>query len=213
MDIVDDALEDYCRAHTTDLHPVYDKLRAVTYAEASSPQMQVGKLEGRFLKMLAQLTGARRAVEVGTFTGFSALSIAEGMTEDGILWTLDVNEETGRIAQEHFDAVPWGQRIRRVIGPATESIPLIDGPLDLAFIDADKGGYIAYWDLLVPRMRPGGLIVADNTLWSGRVLAPQSESDRAIVAFNDHVTADDRVEHVLLTVRDGMMVCRVKGNA
>lgn len=210
MPIVDEAIEDYCRAHTSALHPIYDKLAAVTYAETECPQMQVGQLEGRFLKLLAQLTHARRAVEIGTFTGFSALSIAEGMADDGVLWTLDINEETGAIAQAHFDAVPWGGRIRRVIGPATESLPLIEGPLDLVFIDADKEGYVAYWDALVPKMRAGGVIVADNTLWSGRVLDPERPSDEAIVRFNAHVAADDRVEHVLLTVRDGMMVCRVK---
>lgn len=213
MDIVSTELEDYCRSHTSPLHEVYASLAAQTWAEAECPQMQVGQLEGRFLKLLAQLTGARRAVEVGTFTGFSALSIAEGMADDGVLFTLDINEETGAIAQVHFDQAPWGSRIRRVIGPASESLLLIDGPLDLAFIDADKGGYIAYWEALVPKMRAGGLIVADNTLWSGKVLDPDTPSDHAIVAFNAHVRADPRVEHVLLTVRDGMMVCRVRDSA
>ncbi|MCO4745433.1 MAG: class I SAM-dependent methyltransferase [Proteobacteria bacterium] len=210
MDIVSSEIEDYCRAHTTDLHPVYDELAKVTYAETECPQMQVGKLEGRFLKLLAQLTGAQRAIEVGTFTGFSALSMAEGMTEDGQLITLDINEESGRIAQAHFDMAPWGSRIERRIGPAIETLAALSGPFDLAFVDADKSGYIAYWDAIVPMLRPGGVIVVDNTLWSGRVLAPESDSDRAIVAFNAHAAKDPRVEHVLLTVRDGMMVARVR---
>jgi caffeoyl-CoA O-methyltransferase len=209
LDIVSDEIEDYCRAHTSGLHPVYGELSAVTFAETDCPQMQVGQLEGRFLKLLAQLTGARRVVEVGTFTGFSALSMAEGMVEGGELHTLDINEDSGQIAQRHFDRVPWGARIVRHIGPATETLPTLEGPFDLAFIDADKVGYIAYWEAILPKMRSGGVVVVDNTLWSGQVLNPQSASDRAIHAFNTHAHADPRVEHVLLTVRDGMMVARV----
>jgi caffeoyl-CoA O-methyltransferase len=210
VNIVPPEIEDYAAAHTEGLHPVYEALREVTYAKTSAPQMQVGHLEGRFLKLMAQLTGARRAVEIGTFTGYSGLCIAEGMADDGVLTTLDVDATTTAIAKAHWAQVPWGKKITSILGPAIESLGGIEGPIDLAFIDADKESYVAYWDALVPKMRKGGVIVADNVLWSGRVLAPQRESDHAIVAFNRRAASDPRVEKVMLTVRDGLLVARVK---
>lgn len=204
LSLVSDALTDYAIAHTSPVPPLYERLRQETYAEVELPQMQVGALEGRLLKLLARLTGARRAVEVGTFTGYSGLSIAEGMVEGGELITCDVDPVATAVAQRYFDEAPWGHRISLHLGPAAHTLAALEGPIDLAFLDADKAGYIGYWEQLVPKMRPGGLIVADNVLWSGKVLAPEQDSDHAIVAFNAHVAADPRVEHVLLTVRDGI---------
>jgi caffeoyl-CoA O-methyltransferase len=154
--------------------------------------------------LLARLTGARRAVEIGTFTGYSALSIAEGMAEGGHLTTCDIDPVNTAIAKRYFAEAAWGHRIELRLGPAMTTLPSIDGPLDLVFIDADKEGYVDYWEHLVPKVRPGGVLLADNVLWSGRVLDPATDSDRALVRFNQHVRADSRVDHVMLTVRDGL---------
>lgn len=208
LTLVPDAIEDYAIAHTSKVPELYERLRAETYADADCPQMQVGPLEGRLLKLLAQLTGARRAVEVGTFTGYSGLSIAEGMAADGKLVTCDVDPVATAIARRYFAEAPWGHKIDFRLGPAADTIATLDAPLDLCFLDADKAGYIGYWEQLVPLLRPGGLIVADNVLWSGKVLAPEQDADKALVAFNRHVVADPRVEHVMLTVRDGVTVAR-----
>ncbi len=202
-------LEAYALAHTAADGEVYDRLREETYDSTDIPQMQVGRLEGRFLKLLVQICGAKRAVEVGTFTGYSSLSIAEGLPEGGRLFTHDIDEVTTAIARRYWAQVPWGNKIELRLGPAAETLAALDGPIDFAFIDADKEGYIAYWEILVPKMRPGGLIAADNVLWSGRVLNPSSESDYAVVAFNQHVLRDPRVEQVLVTVRDGITLARV----
>ncbi len=201
-------IEDYAVAHTEPLHPVYDALRALTQASVPGAQMQVGHLQGRLLKLLAQLVGARRAVEVGTYTGYSALCLAEGMADDGELFTLDIDPHTSAIAQSHWDRVPWGRKITSVLGPASDGLAALPGPFDLAFIDADKESYVDYWEAIVPKVRSGGLIVVDNVLWSGRVLAPVQESDHAVVAFNRHAAADARVEKVMITVRDGLLLAR-----
>jgi caffeoyl-CoA O-methyltransferase len=165
-------------------------------------------MEGRLLKLLAQLSGAKLAVEVGTFTGYSGLSIAEGLPEGGRLITCDINPSTNEMARRYFKEAPWGHKIEARLGPALDTLREITGTVDFAFIDADKTNYVNYWEALVPKLRPGGLIVADNVLWSGRVLSPSGDDDHAIVRFNKHVAADPRVEHVMLTVRDGMTLAR-----
>ncbi|MFT7580582.1 MAG: caffeoyl-CoA O-methyltransferase [Myxococcota bacterium] len=208
--IVADAIEDYARAHTSEEHPLYAKLRAETHANIPMPQMQVGTLEGRFLKLLVQLVGAKTAVEVGTYTGYSGLSIAEGLGDDGRLITFDMDPVATELASRYFAEAPWGHKIELRLGDARALVPRVEGPIDFAFIDADKTGYIHYWDALVDKLRPGGLIVVDNVLWSGSVLTPKKDSDHAIVAFNAHATRDPRVEHVMVTVRDGMMLARKK---
>ncbi|MDP6946379.1 MAG: class I SAM-dependent methyltransferase, partial [Myxococcota bacterium] len=134
------------------------------------------------------------------------LSIAEGMPEGGQLITCDIDPRTTAIAQGFWDRAPWGHRIISRLGPALETIAEVEGPLDLAFIDADKTSYTAYWEAIVPLMRPGGVILVDNVLWSGSVLAPSTDSARAIAALNAHVCADHRVDHALLTLRDGLMM-------
>ncbi|MCP4867228.1 MAG: methyltransferase [Proteobacteria bacterium] len=210
MPIVDEDVEAYAAEHCSEVSDLYERLREETYAATTLPQMQVGRIEGRLLKLLVQLSGARRAVEIGTFTGYSSLSIAEGLPDDGTLICLDVSEEWTAIARRYWAEAPWGDKIELRLGPAIESLEAIDGPIDFVFIDADKEGYIGYWEALLPKMAPGGLLVIDNVLWSGSVLAPETESAKAIVAFNAHAAADDRVEQVLLTVRDGITVARVR---
>ena len=208
LTLVPQPIEAYATAHTEPVGPVLEALREETYASVSRAQMQVGPLEGTFLRMLVQLVGARRVVEVGTFTGYSALCLAQGLPEDGELVTCDVNEETTAMARRYWDQTPHGKKIRAVVAPALETIAGLEGSFDLAFIDADKTSYDAYYEALLPKIRQGGLVVIDNTLWSGRVLDPLGADDQAIVAFNAKVAADTRVEKVLLTVRDGMTLAR-----
>ena len=209
MNLLDPALDEYTHDHTTPRGPLFDALREVTFSTMESPHMQVGRVEGALLALLCRLMGARRVLEIGTFTGFSALSMAEALPDDGVLLTCDVDPMATTTARSFFDRSPHGRKITILLGPALATIAeLPPDPFDLAFIDADKEHYTDYYEAILPRMRGGGLIVADNTLWSGRVLAPQATTDHAIVRFNDHVTADPRVENVLLSVRDGMMLAR-----
>ncbi len=212
MNLVLAGLEDYCRAHTAALPEIYERLRAETYANVRSPQMQVGQLEGRFLKLMAQLSGAKTIVEVGTFTGYSALSMAEGLPADGHIHTFDIDPVATAVAKRYWAEAEWAKdKITLHLGDARallKDLVATSGPIDMAFIDADKGGYITYWDLIVPALRPGGVVIVDNVLWSGRVLEPQAEDDHHIVAFNRHAAADPRVEAVMLTVRDGVFLAR-----
>lgn len=208
--LVSTEVDHYIHEHTSPRPSLYDELRDVTYAKMSAPQMQVGRVEGAFLKLLVGLVGARRIVEVGTFTGYSALCMAEGMPDDGELVTCDVDPEAVALAQSFFARAPWGKKIRPVLGDALDTIRAMPNEphLDLVFLDADKPRYLAYYEELLPRLRTGGLVVADNTLWSGEVVAPRSESGVALDAFNRRVTEDPRVENVLLSVRDGVMLAR-----
>jgi caffeoyl-CoA O-methyltransferase len=201
-----EAVEQFAHDHTKPESDLFRKLRDETYAEMSSPQMQVGRIEGRFLKMLVRLTGARRILEIGMFTGYSALMMAEGLPDDGRLITCDVNPKAEAIARRYFDESPNGHKIEIRMGPALETIKTLTEPIDMVFIDADKTNYSNYYEACLPLLKPGGLIVADNVLWSGRVLNPESDDDHAIVAFDKLVQSDSRVENVCLTVRDGIML-------
>ncbi len=210
MYIVDPAIEAYTEAHTRPRPPLFDELREATFASMEHPGMQVGRVEGTLLKTLVALSGARRIVEVGTFTGYSALCMAEALPDDGELVTCDIDAKVTKMAQGFFDRSPHGRKIRIRLGDALETIrALPEGEwLDLVFLDADKERYVEYYEALLPRLRRGGLLVADNTLWSGNVLSPEHETDHAIVEFNRRVVEDPRVENVLLSVRDGVMLAR-----
>jgi caffeoyl-CoA O-methyltransferase len=203
---INETVEQFAHDHTKPESDLYLRLRDETYATMRSPQMQVGRIEGRFLKMLVRLTGARRILEIGMFTGYSALMMAEGLPEDGHLITCDVDPKAEAIAQRYFNESPAGHKIEIRMGPALETIKSLNGPIDMVFIDADKTNYSNYYEAVMPLVSPGGLIVADNVLWSGRVLNPQSDDDHAIVAFDKLVQSDPRMENVCLTVRDGMML-------
>jgi caffeoyl-CoA O-methyltransferase len=168
--------------------------------------MMVGHGEGLLLRLLVRLSGARRVLEIGTFTGYSALAMAMALPADGELITCDVDPTATTLAQKFWAKSPHGKKIRLVLAPASDTIPTLQGPFDLVFIDADKPGYIRYWEAALPLVRAGGAIVADNVLWSGRVLEPKDDSTRAIVAFNTHVMKDARVEHVMLPIRDGVTI-------
>jgi caffeoyl-CoA O-methyltransferase len=174
--------------------------------------MQISPDQGAFMTLLTRLVGARFAVEVGTFTGYSSICIARGLADGGRLLCCDVSEEWTAIAKEHWEKAGVADRIELRIGPAADTLRELspDPPIDLAFIDADKPGYRTYYDEIVPRLRAGGLLLLDNVLWSGNVVdaGDDSENTQAIRAINDHVAADDRVEAVMLPIADGLTICR-----
>ncbi len=203
---IDTAVEQFARIHTEPETDLFIRLREETQRTMDQPQMQVDVIEGRFLKTLVRLTGARAILEVGMFTGYSALMMAEGLPEDGSLITCEIDPKAEAIARRYFAESPDKHKITIRMGPALETIKTLTGPLDLVFIDADKPNYSKYYEACLPLVKPGGLIVADNVLWSGKVLNPERADDYAIVAFNDLVQNDRRVENVCLTVRDGMML-------
>lgn len=206
LNLVNEAIENYAYQHTAEETDLFRRLREETYAEMELPQMQVGRIEGNFLKMLVRLSGARRVLELGMFTGYSALMMAEGLPEDGRVITCDVNPKAEAVARRYFSESPHGHKIEIRMGPALDTIKTLEGSLDFVFIDADKTNYSNYYEAALPLLKTGGLIVADNVLWSGRVLTPSDEDTQAIVDFNELVQSDPRVENVMLTVRDGMML-------
>jgi caffeoyl-CoA O-methyltransferase len=205
--IVDEAIEAYAEEHTTPGGDLFDRLAAETREKTTAPQMMVGRLEGKFLEFLVRATGARRVLELGTFTGYSSVSMARGLPAGGRLVTCDINEETTAIARRYAEEAGVADRIDYRLGPGVETIEQLDGPFDLVFIDADKPNYRNYYEAVLPKLADEGLIVLDNTLWSGRILddADQDESTVAIREINEHIRNDERVECVLLTVRDGML--------
>lgn len=201
----------YVDAHTTAESPLFARLRAETQADLKMPQMQVGHVEGALLRILVAATRARSVLEIGTYSGYSGLAMASALPDDGVLVTCDIDPVATAVARRYFAESGLGHKIDLRLAPALDTIAALaqEGRrFDLVFIDADKHNYINYWDAVFPLVPVGGLILADNTLWSGKVVDPREDSDRAIVAFNAHVAADPRVEHVLLSVRDGVMLAR-----
>jgi predicted O-methyltransferase YrrM len=205
--IVDERLERYAEEHSTPPDELFRRLAEETRATQEAPQMMVGSLEGRFLAYLVRLSRARRVLELGTFTGWSSIAMASALPEGGRLVTCDVNEETTAIARRYAKEAGVADRIEYRLGPGLETLAGLDGPFDLVFIDADKELYVDYYEAVLPKLAGDGLIVADNVLWSGRVL----DGEGPIVRFNEHVLADDRVECLMLTVRDGVTLIRRRG--
>lgn len=210
---VDTAVEQFARDHTEPESDLHRRLREETYRVMDQPQMQVDAIEGRFLKMLVRLTGARTVLDLGMFTGYSALMMAEGLPEDGRLITCDIDPKAEAIARRYFAESPYGTKITVRMGPALETIRTLTPPLDLVFIDADKPNYSHYYEACLPLLKPGGLIIADNVLWSGKVLHPQDDEAKALLAFDRKVQSDPRVENACLTVRDGMMLAWKRSDA
>ncbi len=211
--LIGEALDAYVHAHTTAQPPLFDRLREETHRDLDMPQMQVGRVEGQFLRMMVQISGARRVLEIGTYSGYSGLAMASALPEDGKLVTCDIDPEAAAVARRYFDDSPWGDKIELRLGPALDTVRELresGATFDLVFIDADKSGYVNYYEGVLPMLPSGGLVLADNTLWSGAVLDPRDDSDHAIVRYNTHVAQDDRVEQVLLSVRDGVMMARKK---
>ncbi len=209
--IVESQVEEYAEAHTTPDGELFERLAEETRAKTTAPQMMVGRIEGRFLATLVALSGARRILEFGTFTGYSSISMASALPPDGKVITLDVDPEATAIARRYMDESGHGDKIEIRLGPALETLQDVSGPFDLVFIDADKPNYVNYYEAALPLLADDGLLIADNVLWSGRVVEDEDDGDestRAIKEFNEHVRADDRVVSVMLTVRDGMTLVR-----
>jgi caffeoyl-CoA O-methyltransferase len=207
--IVPDELEAYAEAHSEPPTEVLQRLADETRARMAAPQMMVGPLEGRFLETLVRVSGARRVLELGTFTGYSSICMASALPEGGRLVTCDVDPEAVEIARRYAGEAGVVDRIDYRLGPAIETLRELDGPFDLVFIDADKDGYVDYYEAVLPKLADEGVIVADNVLSGGRVLHDEPEGTaRAIVAFNEHVRGDERVVAVMLTVRDGITLIR-----
>jgi caffeoyl-CoA O-methyltransferase len=211
IQIVPIEIERYAAEHTTSLPPLLDELVRETRSRfGSRAEMLCGQVEGQFLQMLVAMSGARRVLEIGTFTGFSALMMAAALPAEAELITLELNAECAEFARGYFARSEHGGKIRLLEGPALDSLRTLVGPFDFVFIDADKASYPAYYKAAVRLLSPGGLIAVDNALFWGQVLDPKDDSTRATAELNDIVTADDRVAHVMLTVRDGIMLVRKK---
>jgi caffeoyl-CoA O-methyltransferase len=210
IEIADPRVEQYAVEHTTPEPPWFATLAEETRNATRAPTMMVGTLEGRLLTALVAMLRPRSVLEIGTFTGYSALSMAESLPADGRIVTCDISEEHLAIARRHIAASPYAGVIEIRSGPALETIATLPGPFDLVFIDADKTSYSAYFEATLAKLAPDGAILVDNVLWSGRVLDPAivDPDTAAIKAFNDQVLADDRVEVVMLTVRDGVSLIR-----
>ena len=202
---VADEIEAYAERYTSARADLFDRLGEETRATQQSPQMMVGPIEGAFLSFLVTMTNAKRVLEVGTFTGWSSIAMARSLPPDGRLVSCDVNEETTAVARRYAEEAGVSDRIEYRIGPAIETLASLEGPFDLAFIDADKGGYVDYYEAVLPKLSPGGVIAADNTLFG---LDSDGDNARAIARFNEHVLHDDRVEAVLLPFREGVTLIR-----
>lgn len=213
MEFISADLQAYVEAHSDEESALLANLNRDTYTKVMLPRMLSGQLQGRMLSMLSQMIQPKRILEIGTYTGYSAICMAEGMQEDGKLITLDINEELEVMVRGYFEKAGLTQKIDYRIGNAMELIPEIDETFDLIFIDADKKNYTNYFNLVFEKVRPGGFIIGDNVLWSGKVVQTEKKTDKdtqAILDFNRFVHEDDRVENVLFPVRDGLMVIRKK---
>ena len=204
-------LNGYLEGTTDAENPLLKRIHRETYLRETMPHMLSGHYQGRVLAMLSQLVKPKLALEIGTFTGYATLCLAEGLQSDGILHTIDINQEQEDRVQGYFDESPYGSNIRYHIGQASEVIPQIPGEFDLVFIDADKKNNLFYFNELIPRMKPGGLILIDNVLWKGKVFDNMPDNQtKQIIELNQTLTKDNRVEKLILPIRDGLFVLRKK---
>jgi predicted O-methyltransferase YrrM len=208
------AIEEYLEQHTTPMDEVLHELYRETHLHAMNPRMASGPVQGRFLQILCQLMQPKKVLEIGTFTGFATICMTRGMGSDGLLTTIEANEEYEGVIRKYLAKAAVADRVRLIIGDAKEVIPTLEGGFDMVFIDADKISYPSYYDLVIEKLNPGGVILADNVLWEGKVLnVDTKERDtKAIREFNEKVQNDPRVENVLLPLRDGLMMIRKVGS-
>ncbi len=213
MNFLDPALDAYCETHSGDEPSYLKELTAETFAKVQMPMMLSGHLQGRFLSMLSHLVKPKTIVEIGTYTGYSALCLAEGLAEGGMLHTIDIDPYLPEMVHRYVEKAGMLDRITMHHHAALEVIPTLPAPFDLVFIDADKQNYPNYFDAVIDKVRPGGLIIADNVLWSGKILLPEKEQDdatRALVEYARKVKSDPRVEQVMVPIRDGVLLSRKK---
>ena len=213
MHFISQELEDYIEQHSENEPDLLAALNKETYQKILLPRMLSGHFQGRVLSMLSKLIRPVNILEIGTFTGYAALCLCEGMQENGQLHTIDIKEELETIQRKYFDKSPWGSQIFQHLGEAMAIIPTLELKFDLVFIDADKENYLNYFELILPKMNKGGFILSDNVLWSGKVLEPLQKNDlstKVLLEYNELLKNDSRVETVLLPIRDGLTVSRVR---
>ncbi|MFC2108986.1 O-methyltransferase [Bacteroidota bacterium] len=213
MDFLPEKLDDYVVAHSQQEPQLLKELNRETWQTVLNPRMLSGGFQGRILSMISKLIRPKNILEIGTYTGYSALCMAEGMADNGKLHTIDKNEELYDLQRKYFDKSDFGNQIVQYVGNALEIIPTLEEKFDLVFIDADKANYSNYFDLIIDKMNSGGVILSDNVLWSGKVveaLNPKDVDTKELLAYNKYINEDTRVETVLLPIRDGLTLTRVK---
>ena len=212
MHFISPELENYVEKHSAPEPPLLAALNMETFQKILLPRMLSGHYQGRVLSLLSKLVRPEKILEIGTFTGYATLCLCEGLRENGHVHTIDLNEELYDFQRKYFDRSDWENQITQHLGEALDVIPTLQDKFDLVFLDADKENYLAYFELIVPKMNRGGIILSDNVLWSGKVLEPANGKDKAtqiLQQFNIAVNTDSRVETILLPIRDGLTVCRV----
>lgn len=212
MHFISEELEHYVEQHCSPEPDLLQRLNKETYQKVLQPRMLSGHFQGRVLSMLSKLIRPERILELGTYTGYATLCLAEGLTASGELHSIDIKEELVNFQRKYFDASGYGNQIIQHIGPALEIIPTLEGPFDLVFMDADKENYIAYFHQILPKMKLGGIILSDNVLWSGKVvepLQPNDKSTQVLLEYNQLLANHPNLETVLLPIRDGLTVSRV----
>lgn len=211
MSLINDDMQQLLLKYCEPENELLQKIDRETNLKVLMPRMLSGHYQGRVLSLLSKMTGPSRILEVGTFTGYATLCLAEGLKADGIIYTLDINEELEERVRGYFEQSAYNEKIKYIIGDAGKSISLLNETFDLVFIDADKKNNGTYYDLIFDRVRSGGLIIVDNVLWSGKVLNTNPDKDtKNITNFNDKIAADDRIEKLILPVRDGLFIIRKK---
>lgn len=214
MDFLSPELQRYITEHTSPESPLLSQLNRETHSKVMKPRMLSGQVQGRFLTMIAQMIKPRQILEIGTYTGYSAICLAEGLAPGGLLHTIDVNEELEDMVRGYLDKAGLHDKVRYYIGPALEVIPTLDYSFDLVFIDADKINNARYYEMVLGKLNSGGFILVDNVLWSGKVTGQTGKKidpdTQSILDFNALVQADERVENLLLPLRDGLMMIRKK---
>ena len=211
MNLLEDSLFQYTEGHTSPESDLLRKINRETHSQILMPQMLSGHLQGRILAFFSKMIKPTRVLEIGTYTGYSSICLAEGLKENGTLITIDINEELEQRVRAYFAEARLTDRIQYLVGDALDIIPDLEGPFDLVFIDADKTNYRNYYDLVFDKISPGGHLIADNVLWGGKVVENTDDEETvAIKDFNNRIQNDDRVENVLFPVRDGIMVVRKK---
>lgn len=210
MTDLDYAIEVYAEQHTTPLDPVLESLYRETYLHAMNPRMMAGPVQGRFLQFLSQLLRPKRILEIGTFTGFSTICLARGLAKGGTMVTIEANREQETIIRKYLDLAGVSNRVALILGDAKQVIPDLKETFDLVYIDADKLSYLAYYEMVMEKLNPEGIILADNVLWDGKVLKTDAKErdTQTLQAFNERIQQDPRVENVLLPLRDGLMMIK-----
>ncbi len=216
MHFIPKKIDDYAVKHTQEEPELLAKLTRETFQKVLQPRMLSGHYQGRLLSMISKMVNPENILEIGTYTGYSALCLSEGLQKKGSLHTIDINEELAEIQKKYFDLSEYKEQIRQYIGNALEIIPTLELKFDLVFIDADKPNYPAYFELIIEKMKPGGIIITDNVLWSGKVVEKVKEDDDSTIAllhYNKMMVEDERIETVMLPIRDGLSISRVKNNS